>query len=120
MDIQGRVAVLQGLELFARTDRSVLEQLAGAVEVIEAPAATTVITRGEVADALWVLAAGEVRVSAGDAELKTLQAPAYFGEVGTLTGNERLATVTTTEPSTLWRIGSPKFLDVLGRPTASD
>ncbi|HVT21232.1 MAG TPA: cyclic nucleotide-binding domain-containing protein [Mycobacteriales bacterium] len=120
MDVQGRVALLAGLELFARTDRAVLEDLAGAIEVVEAPASTVVVARGDAADALWVLATGEVNVSAGDADLRTLQAPAYFGEVGALTGNERIATVTTTEPSTLWRISSLKFLDLLGRPTASE
>jgi CRP-like cAMP-binding protein len=119
MEIEGRVAVLAGLELFARTDRAMLTKLAGAIEEIKAGAGIHVITRGDVADALWVLVDGEVRVSAGEADLRTLQAPAYFGEVGTLTGNERLATVTTTAPSTLWRIDSAKFLDTMGRPTST-
>jgi CRP-like cAMP-binding protein len=119
METDGRVAVLAGLELFARTDRAVLEELAGAIEEVRAGAGIHVVTRGDVADALWVLVDGEVRVSAGDSELRLLQAPACFGEVGTLIGNERLATVTTTQPSTLWRIDSAKFLDTVDRPTSS-
>lgn len=119
MEIEGRVAVLEALALFARTDRAVLTELAGAIEEINAGAGIQVVTRGDVADALWVLVDGEVKVSAGDSELRTLQAPAYFGEVGTLTGSERLATVTTTAPSTLWRIDSAKFLDTMGGPSSA-
>lgn len=117
-DTAGRVEVLGGLALFAKMSSEELEQVAGLVEVVEVPAATDVVTQGDAGDALWILAEGEVRVSASDAELRTLQAPAYFGEVATLTGIPRVATVSTTAPSTLWRIASEQFLDVIGRPSA--
>lgn len=117
-DAAARVEVLSGLALFARTSRDTLEQVAGLIEEVQVPAGTDLVTEGDAADALWVLVDGEVSVTAGDSELRTLSAPAHFGEVGTLTGMARLATVSTTAPSTLWRIPSRDFLEVIGPASA--
>jgi CRP-like cAMP-binding protein len=113
-DLEARVGLLAGLALFANTPPQVIEDLARAVVVMQVPSATDVVTEGAAADALWILAEGEVRVSAGDAEIRTVSAPAYFGEVGTLHGIPRIATVSTTQPSTLWRIAGQEFLGVIG------
>ena len=113
-DTEARLEVLAGLALFAKTSHDVLEQVAGLVEVVEVPSDTEVVTQGDAGDALWILVDGEVRVIAADTEIRTLAAPAYFGEVATLTGIPRVATVSTTAASTLWRIPSEDFLDVIG------
>jgi CRP-like cAMP-binding protein len=113
-EIEARVGVLEGLALFTKTERPALEHLAGLVQPVDVPAQIDVVTEGGVPDALWILVEGTVRVSAADADIRTISAPAYFGEVGTLTEIRRIATVTTTEPCKLWRIPSRDFLEAIG------
>jgi MFS family permease len=95
-----RVAVLENLGIFATASRPVLERLlADATEAMFMPG-TVIVREGEPADALYVLLDGEVEVTArgesGGPEhrLRTLSAPAYFGEIGVLERIPRTATVT--------------------------
>ena len=113
-DAEAQIEVLGELALFAKVSHEVLHQIADLIEIVEVPADTEMVAQGDAGDALWILAAGEVRVTAADTEIRTLTAPAYFGEVATLTGIPRVATVSTSAPSTLWRIPSDAFLDVIG------
>jgi predicted MFS family arabinose efflux permease len=94
-----RVAVLRGLSLFQDASRATLIEMAsGADELAVDP----------------VLASGSVVVTSmrGDAPvvLRTMPAPAYFGEIGIIHGVPRTATVTTAEPCVLWRIPAETFL----------
>lgn len=114
-----RVSVLRGLALFQDASRSTLIELAEGVRERTVPAGTVVVAEGEDSDALYVLAAGEVEVTTvragSDGEipvrLRTLAAPAYFGEIGLIHGVARTATVTTSTASLLWRIPASSFLD---------
>jgi CRP-like cAMP-binding protein len=77
-----------------------------------------VINEGDEADALWILAQGElsVQVSGGGPEpreLPPVTAPGYVGELGLLHGVPRTASVRTRTPSTMLRIGGPDFLSAL-------
>src|SRR5207302_7756943 len=71
------------------------------------------------ADALYVLVDGRVDVTAhgertrSDKHIRYMKAPAYFGEIGLLQAIPRTATVTTTEPTRLWRISGDNFLAAL-------
>ena len=82
------------------------------------------IREGDEADALWILARGELSVSAtGDGRvphaLAVVTAPGYVGELGLLHGIPRTATVRTSEESVLLRIGGQDFLDALEAGRAS-
>jgi MFS family permease len=123
-ELQPRLALLEVLDLFASASRGSLEQLARACEPLTLPAGAAVIREGAVADALYVLVDGEVDVSArGEGtrsrHLRTMGPRSYFGEIGLLRGVPRTATVRTTEPTTLWRIGAEDFLAGLEAGTAS-
>lgn len=95
-----RVAVLEGLGIFATASRAVLESLAAAATEVAFAPRSVIVREGEPADALYVLVEGEVRVTArGEAGgrarvLRRMVAPTYFGEIGVLAGIPRTATVT--------------------------
>jgi CRP-like cAMP-binding protein/predicted MFS family arabinose efflux permease len=124
--LRPRVELLSGLDLLADADRNTLERLAAAAEQVVLPAGSVVIRQGDEADALWILARGELSVSvSGDGakprELPPVTAPGYVGELGLLHGIPRTATVRTRQESTLLRIDGQEFLSAMqtSRPSAS-
>jgi MFS family permease len=114
-----RVAVLERLEIFATASRPVLERLLTAATEVRFAPGMAVVSEGEQADALFVLMEGEVEVSArGEAggparRIRTLTAPAYFGEIGVLERIPRTATVTTLSDCRCERIEGDEFLAAL-------
>ena len=114
-----RVAILEQLGIFAAASHTVLERLAKNSEEIVVESGTPVVREGEEADALYVLVDGRVDVSAHgergrtDKHIRFMKAPTFFGEIGILQGIPRTATVTTTEPTRLWRISGEDFLAAL-------
>ena len=116
--LRPRVELLSKLDLLAGADRRTLERLAAAAQEVAMPASQVVIREGDEADALWILAAGELSVQAsGDGpeprQLPPVTAPGYVGELGLLHGIPRTASVRTRLPSTLLRIGGQDFLSAL-------
>ena len=114
-----RVRVLEQLGIFAAASQPVLERLAKNSEEIVLEPGLSVVREGEDADALYVLVDGRVDVTAhgertrSDKHIRFMKAPSYFGEIGLLQGIPRTATVTTTEPTRLWRISGDDFLAAL-------
>jgi CRP-like cAMP-binding protein len=123
-ELEPRIRVLEVLGIFAAAPRPVLERLAGAATEVEAPAGTVVIRQGETADALYVIASGEVSISRRTGSgpprfVTTIRGPGYVGEIGLLEGIPRTATVAAVEPTRLWRIEGTEFLDALNEAPAA-
>ncbi|MEY2452317.1 MAG: hypothetical protein QOD92_1891 [Acidimicrobiaceae bacterium] len=118
-ELEPRIALLQVLDLFEAASRLVLERLAGSVEVVEFPEGTDVVREGEPADALWIIAGGEVTVTVDGQFVRTMGPRSYFGEIGLLHGIPRTATVRTVEPCVLWRLSGEDFLDAVQANAAS-
>jgi Cyclic nucleotide-binding domain len=114
-----RVAVLEQLEIFATAGRPLLERLAAAAEEVVFGGGSVIVREGDAADAMYVLSAGEVSVSSrgesGGPErlLRTMRAPAYFGEIGVLERIPRTATVTAAGDCVCERIDGDALLDAL-------
>jgi MFS family permease len=114
-----RVAILEQLGIFTTASRTVLERLAGVAEEEAAAAGTTVVREGEPAEALYVLAEGEVEVTArgeaGEEEqrIRVMGAPCYFGEIGVLERIPRTASVTAITDVGLLRIEGAALLEAL-------
>jgi len=122
--LRPRVELLARLDLLEGADRRTLERLASAAQEIVMPPGEVVIREGDEADALWILARGELSVSVtGDGPvpraLAVVTAPGYVGELGLLHGIPRTATVRTSGESVLLRIGGQDFLDALEAGRAS-
>ncbi|HEY2007336.1 MAG TPA: MFS transporter [Solirubrobacteraceae bacterium] len=124
-ELEPRVAVLERLDIFDSASRPILERLATiATETSFAPG-ETIIREGDTADALYVLTSGDVEVSArGEAggasrPIRTMTAPAYFGEIGVLERIPRTATVTADDDVRTLRIDGEAFRDALTASPAS-
>jgi CRP-like cAMP-binding protein len=96
-----RVALLHSLELFAPLTDDERQALAAQLIPRRSPWGDVATKQGEPSDSLYSLARGQVGIFR-DAEgrarstrhrLATLSAPAYFGEMGLLTGQARTATI---------------------------
>lgn len=115
--LHSRIALLERLDLFAGAGPGPLEQLAGSAVPRRVPAGTTIIAQGDVADALWVLADGELAIGAvvdgAERSLPVVTAPGYVGELGLLHSAPRSATVKTAVDSELLQIAGADFLAAL-------
>jgi MFS family permease len=117
-ELEPRIRLLQVLDLFDTASQAVLEQVAGALEIVEQPPGV-VVREGEPADALWIIVDGEMAVSVDGSFVRVLGPRSYFGEIGLLRGIPRTATVRATEPSVLWRLSAEDFQDAVQTSAAS-
>jgi hypothetical protein len=109
-----RLAVMRNLDLLRDASRSTLYEIADSVTEIEVEGGSAIVSEGEPANDLYVLATGTVEVTTqgpdGPILLRELSAPDYFGEIGVLQSVPRTATVTASRACTLWRIPAAVFL----------
>jgi CRP-like cAMP-binding protein len=121
--LEPKVELLEKLEIFAAARRPILERLAAAATEVAFAPATSIVRERDAADALFVLAAGEVEVTAhGDGPehtLAELSAPSYFGEIGVLERIPRTATVTALTDCQCLRIDGETLLEALTTSPAS-
>jgi len=114
-----RVAVLEGLGIFAAASRSILERLAAAASEVEFAAGTAIVREGDAAEFLYVLVEGEVEVTASgegggpERVLRRMTAPSYFGEIGVLERIPRTATVTAIGACSCEQIDGETLLEAL-------
>lgn len=126
-ELAPRVATLEQLDMFASASRATLERLAAAAVEESFGAGTVILAEGDPADALYVLTQGEVDVTAqgetGGAErhVRTMVAPAYFGEIGVLRRIPRTATITARTDCVCDRIAGDALIEALtsGPPSTS-
>lgn len=89
-----------------------MARLVGALEELHVPAGAVIATEGEQADALYLLARGRVRLSVraatGDLELREIDGPTHFGELGLLLAR-RTATSRAVTAADLWRLPRRRF-----------
>jgi hypothetical protein len=119
-----RVALLQQLDFFVNATRPLLERLASSAAEVEFAAGAAIVREGEPADALYVLADGEVQVTAhgelgSERVIRTMSAPSYFGEIGVLEHILRTATVTALTDCRCERIAGEALLETLTSAPAS-
>jgi hypothetical protein len=123
-ELAPRIALLERLGIFASANRAVLERLAAAATVLRVHEGDAVVTEGEEADALYVIASGRMDVKArGEADseqhIRVMEPGSYFGEIGLLERIPRTATVTALEDAELYRIDGNAFLDALNTAPAA-
>jgi len=90
---------LASLSLFSSLSDSELAEIAGWFEVREVEAGVRLVGEGATGYSFFVIAEGEVSITAQGDEVVTLRAGDFFGEVAMLGEGRRTATVTTTTPS---------------------
>jgi small-conductance mechanosensitive channel/CRP-like cAMP-binding protein len=126
---QSRVELLRSLELFAALTAEEAQALA--TQLIPTPFAGGDIAtkQGEPSDSLYILARGEVGIfregdlemAPGRARLAKLAAPAFFGEMGLLTGQARTATIIAETEALCYRLDKRGFEAIIrARPELAD
>ncbi len=117
-ELERRCAALRRVEIFASLDADELHTLAQAVHVAPFAPGDTITRQGSVAQCLYVLGEGEVDVFAEGEDgtrraLARLAAPAYFGEMGLMTGAPRTATVVALSDVVCYRVDKEAFETIL-------
>ena len=113
-----RLAVVRSTALFAPLTEDEKQRLAAELKAAPFAASSVVFRQGETADSLFVLATGTLGVyhEAEHGErrrLAELNAPAYFGEMGLLTGQPRRATIVAHTDALCFRVERPSFDAIL-------
>ena len=93
-------------------DRVDIARLIGSSEDVHFAPGDVIVREGEPADSLYLLASGTIEVSVraegADRSVRSISAPATFGELGVLLG-ERTATVGAISAVQAWRIPRDRF-----------
>ena len=125
-EIGHRNAVLAAMDLFASLTDA--ERTALSHELTTSPyvAGERIFEAGEQADSLYLLAQGRVEIvrergKGGAVKLATLDAPSYFGEMGLLLGQPRIATVVAVGDALCYRLDKRGFDAIIrGRPQLAE
>lgn len=110
-----RQAFLQEIDAFRGLSASTLEDIAAAVGELSLPPDAYVFREGDVADALFIVRSGAVRVimqrphTGGAAVVGRIAAGGTLGEVAMLTGSTRPASAMTDVASVVWKLDRSAF-----------
>jgi CRP-like cAMP-binding protein/sugar phosphate permease len=120
-DLDLLVGLLPSLSSLSAGER---KNLIARASVSEAPAGTTIISRGETGDAAYFILSGQaaagIATPGGDyRSLSTMQAGDFFGEIAALTGSPRTATVVAAEPVTLLQVPAQNLRNLMSNPAVS-
>lgn len=99
---------LRAFPPFAALSDTECTTLQSLLERLRVGSGTTVVARGERADALYLIERGQARVQ-GVARCPTLHPGDCFGEIGLLTGGLRIADVVASTPLDLLRLGAETY-----------
>jgi small-conductance mechanosensitive channel/CRP-like cAMP-binding protein len=124
-----RVGLLESLELFASLTDDEAHALAAQLSPRPFAPGDLVTRQGEPSDSLYILARGEVGIFREPEpgappqrqRLTTLKAPAYFGEMGLLTGQARTATIVAESDVLCYRLNKHGFEEIIrARPELAE
>lgn len=87
-----KVLFLRHVSLFATVPTRELGHIAAITEEVVQPGGSTIFTRGDRGDALYLVVEGEVGIYFGDARINTIRERGYFGEMSILDDEPRSAT----------------------------
>jgi MFS family permease len=111
--LDAQLGTLRRVPLFAMLNAPVIEDLARALALIEAPAGEVVVREGEPGAQYFVIVAGHLDVSIGGAHVDTLGPGDGFGEIALLHQGVRTATVTATSAVALYALERAPFLEAV-------
>jgi CRP-like cAMP-binding protein/predicted MFS family arabinose efflux permease len=110
-ELEPRVALLYGLDIFTGSSRATLEALAEELTPLHVGAGEIVIREGDEPDDLFIVGGGHLTVTiSGHGRVGGMQDGDYFGEIGLLQHVPRTATVTAATDCELWRMPGETFL----------
>jgi hypothetical protein len=112
-----QIALLRSIPLFAALPAPAIEGLAAALTPVQVDAGTVLIRHGEMGDAYYAIAAGELDVVQDAHLLHRCGRGEGVGEIALLRAIPRTATVTARTDATVYELAGEPFLTaVLGHP----
>lgn len=108
-----KVLILKTVNLFANIPDRVLAELAGVVEEIDYPDGTTIFEKGDLGSSMYIIVSGKVRAHDGDVVFNYLADREVFGEFAVLDTEPRSASITTEEPTRVFRLDQADFYTVM-------
>lgn len=116
-EIDKRMTALGEVEILAPLTKEELMMIAEGLKYAPFAAGEAITKQGAIAHWLYIVTAGtaEVRVSADGVEraVATIAAPGFFGEMGLMTGEPRLATVVAMTPVECYRLDKEAFRKIM-------
>lgn len=109
MNVAHKVMALKKVKLFESLPGEMLLTIAEESETREMVKEERIVSVGEVADGLYIIAAGTVRVEIKGQFIRTLKEHDFFGELGLLDDSVRAADVVSNEDGLLFYIGKETF-----------
>lgn len=113
MSHDAKIERLAGIPLFAGLHARQLEQVARYCTEVRVPAGRVLCREGETGHEFFVLESGTVAVSVGGAQVTTLGAGDFFGELALLDAGPRNASVTAESDVDVLVLTRQEFLTVL-------
>src|ERR1700722_14851396 len=104
MDITEKINVLKKVLLFKYVSDPILQELALTFEEKYVPAGNLIITKGELGNGMYIIAEGKVKVHEEDKFVAELQEGDVFGELAALVPEKRIASISATEDSILFKL----------------
>jgi CRP-like cAMP-binding protein len=101
MKKDARIELLRTVWLFERCTKKELEALAALSTPADLEAGKVLATQGEQGDQFFVIVSGKAEATREGVAIGTLGPGSFFGEMSLLERLPRVATVTTTEPTTV-------------------
>ncbi len=119
-DIDALAMRFGALSALSAADRHLL---ASNSHIVEAPAGTTIVRRGEKSDAAYFLMKGHAVAGVEEGGemhwLETIGAGDFFGEIAALSGMPRTANVVAQEPTTLLQVPAQMLRHLMSYPSIS-
>jgi MFS family permease len=108
-----QIALLRSLPLFAELPAPAIEGLAAALTPVHLPAGAVLIRQGDVGDAYYAIASGELDASQNGQFLRRCGRGEGVGEIALLRAIPRTATVTAHSAATVYELGRVPFLTTI-------
>ena len=107
---EGELRLLRAIPIFAPLPGTTIEHLAARLAPLRFDPGTEIIRQGDPGDRFYLVAEGDVEVTADGKPVSTLHAGEYFGEIALLRDVPRTATVKAKTPVVLYALEREDFL----------
>ena len=108
-----KVLILKTVKIFTEVPDEILAEVASLLDEVELSPGETVFEKGDVANCLYIIVGGTVRVHDGGYTIRHLGARDLFGELALLDAEPRSASITATDDTRLFRLDQDAFYELM-------